>query len=53
MKGKEIRYSILRGDFEDRLREKLLELFDFSTPFRPCEDHEPCDFCDFKSICRR
>ena len=53
LKDREIRYSLLREDFEQRLREKLLELFDFSTPFRPCEDREICRYCDFKSICRR
>lgn len=49
----QVRYSTSRDDFEQRLREKLLELFDFSTPFLPCEDLETCRFCDFKSICRR
>lgn len=46
-------YSTSREGFEQRLRERLLELFDFATPFRPCEDVETCRFCDFKSICRR
>lgn len=51
--GSSVRYSTSRVDFEQRLREKLLELFDFDTPFRPCEELEPCRFCDFKTICRR
>ncbi len=49
----QVRYSTSREGFEQRLRNCLLELFDFETPFRPCEDVETCRFCDFKSICRR
>lgn len=49
----EVRYSACGEAFEAVLREKLRELFDFDTPFRPCEEQELCLHCDFKTICRR
>lgn len=50
---KRISYLTCREGFEHRMREKLSELFDYNTPFRPCEDVEQCTYCDFKTICRR
>ncbi len=49
----DVRYSACGRDFEAALREKLRELFDPNTPFRPCEEPELCTYCDFKAICRR
>ncbi len=49
----DVRYSNYRNAFEEALRCKLTELFDFTVPFRPCEEPELCMFCDFKAICRR
>ncbi len=48
-----VRYSDLRIDFENRMRTKLLELFNYDEPFRGCDDVEQCLFCDFKALCRR
>ncbi len=48
-----LNYAAVADTFEERLRQKLAELFDFELPFRPCEDVEQCRFCDFKPICRR
>jgi len=53
MKENEVRYSNYRDAFEESLRGKLSELFDFTVPFRPSEEPELCMFCDFKAICRR
>ncbi len=42
--------------FEEFLREKLCELFDFSRPFAPCDASEQemhCRYCDYRAICRR
>ena len=47
------RYSAYRTTFEERLAEKLRELFDFDRPFVQCEDETTCRYCDFREICRR
>ena len=52
-KGREVRYSLYREPFEEALKEKLRELFDPSVPFRPCAEREICQYCDFKTVCRR
>lgn len=49
----EVTYALYGEAFEQMLSEKLCELFDYQTPFRPCEDQEMCQFCDYCSICRR
>lgn len=49
-------YSHYEQPFEQCLREKLVELFDYDTPFAPCpqeERGEICTYCDYRSICRR
>ena len=46
-------YSTYATEFEEQLSRTLEELFDFSTPFRQVEDVDMCNYCDFKSICRR
>ena len=40
-------------EFEQKLREVLGSLFDLETPFTPCEDSTPCQWCDYNKICRR
>jgi len=52
-KGRAVCYSLYREPFEEALKEKLRELFDPSTPFRPCTEPEICPYCDFRTICRR
>ncbi len=39
--------------FEDLLREKLQELFNFDAPFVQTEDVTRCEFCTYKDICFR
>jgi hypothetical protein len=46
-------YSTYATEFEEQLSRTLEELFDFNTPFRQVEDVDMCNYCDFKSICRR
>lgn len=53
VKESDVRYSNYKDAFEEALRGKLAELFDFATPFRPCEEPELCRYCDFREICRR
>jgi hypothetical protein len=40
-------------DFEDELRANLRELFDPAVPFTQTPDPKPCQWCDFRTICRR
>ena len=47
------RYSDISEEFENELNNALESLFDYSTPFRQCEDVDMCTYCDFKKICRR
>ncbi len=35
------------------LQTTLASLFDFSEPFRQCEEPKTCKHCDFREICRR
>jgi len=39
--------------FEQRLMEKLTELFDQSIPFKQTTNLENCKYCSFKDICQR
>ncbi len=51
-----VRYNDYTQEFEQELRLKLDELFDFSRPFERCkmeESRENCMYCDFKTICKR
>ena len=47
------RYAAWSGEFEERVRQTLAELFDPAVPFRQCDDAETCRYCDFNAICRR
>lgn len=52
----EIDYGSYAADFETALRGKLSELFDASTPFVQCpaeEADKTCQYCQYKSICKR
>ena len=46
-------YSAYRLEFEREIERLLSELFDFSTPFRCCEDARTCTYCDYRSVCNR
>ncbi len=39
--------------FEESLRADLAGLFDPDVPFTQCADTRPCEWCDFRVICRR
>jgi RecB family exonuclease len=41
------------ADFEDTLRATLATLFDPAVPFAQTPDPKPCEWCDFRTICRR
>lgn len=48
--------SLFMEDFEQRLRVVFQELFNPNVPFRQCPAEEAdknCQYCDFKTICRR
>lgn len=56
LKGDTLDYTHCSEEFEALLREKLEELFDLSHEFERCEantNHSPCQYCDYKSICKR
>ncbi len=46
-------YADYREEFETQLRTLLEELFDAERPFVQAADSKPCQYCDFKAICRR
>ena len=52
----EIDYATYAQEFESMLGEKLKELFNLDIPFRRCDEQETeniCEYCDFKTICKR
>ena len=56
LEGESFDYSLYGEEFESLLRAKLEELFDLSSNFECCEadtNHSPCQYCDYKSICKR
>lgn len=49
-------YESYAEEFEQRLRNTLRELFDTETPFRQCAEEEAsevCQYCNFKTLCKR
>lgn len=55
-RDEEVSYALYGEKFEELLREKLKELFDWEIPFRPCSEQESdtiCNYCDFRTLCRR
>ena len=42
-----------KGQFEQRLAQKLNELFDSSIPFIQTTNLDACKYCPFKGICQR
>lgn len=42
-----------KSRFEQRLKEKLTELFDQTIPFKQTSNLENCKYCSFKGICQR
>ncbi len=56
LNGEEFDYTRCGEEFETLLRDKLEELFDLSRKFECCaadSNHSPCQYCDYKSICKR
>ena len=50
----EVDYLSHAEEFEQRLKDKLLELFNPDIPFTQCDKKEnACKYCDFKTICNR
>lgn len=52
----EMDYATYAEEFEQNLKDKLNELFDFELPFRRCDEQEAeniCKYCDFKTLCKR
>jgi RecB family exonuclease len=41
------------AEFEEELRANLSELFDTSVPFVQTPDVKKCEWCDFRTVCRR
>lgn len=49
-------YSSYAKEFEEKLRQKLDELFNTELPFERCsleESKNICKYCDYKKICKR
>lgn len=46
-------YAEYRAAFEDEIRKRLVRLFDFSVPFKGCDETHTCTYCDYRSICNR
>ena len=53
--GDNVLYTEYASEFESLLQAKLRELFDFNMPFMRCDisDNKSCEYCDFKTICKR
>lgn len=47
------RYTHYAARFEECLRTTLAEMYDPAVPFRQCADADTCQFCDFRTICKR
>ncbi|MCR5820561.1 MAG: PD-(D/E)XK nuclease family protein [Bacteroidaceae bacterium] len=43
----------IAGEFNERLCQRIADLFDPSQPFTRCQTADPCKFCDFASMCNR
>lgn len=46
-------FAPYRDPLQAYLQTTLASLFDFSEPFRQCDDRSVCEYCDFREICRR
>ena len=46
-------YSEYAAEFERHLSDTLREMFDPDTSFSQCDDEKPCQWCDYKNICKR
>ena len=42
-----------QDSFENLLTEKLEDIFDETTPFKPTEDRRTCTLCPYKALCGR
>lgn len=46
-------YATVAGEFGEKLKVCLSEIFDPTIPFRCTNDTDKCAYCDFKQICNR
>ncbi len=46
-------YAELKNEFEEGLRQILVDLFDEAQPFVQTENEEQCSYCPYKVICNR
>ncbi len=46
-------YDIVKEDFENKLNDCIMELFDEKINFEQTQVIEHCTYCNFKSICKR
>ena len=46
-------YSQIADKFEEKVTQKLTEMFDRETPFKQREGEKGCKYCDFLSICNK
>ncbi|NDV82737.1 PD-(D/E)XK nuclease family protein [Bacteroides sp. 51] len=46
-------FAFFEDEFRQRLQELLEEIYDPTVSFNQTEDTKLCEFCDYKSICKR
>ena len=46
-------YNSIAGEYEDKFRILLEEIFDPTIPFKQCSSAKKCEYCSFKNICGR
>ncbi|NPA36863.1 MAG: DUF2800 domain-containing protein [Chlorobi bacterium] len=51
--AKEIYFNEVESEFVKNMKLLLSEIFDPSVPFEQVSDKKKCDYCPYKSICRR
>lgn len=46
-------FAFFEDDFRERLQKLLQEIYDPSIPFNQTENIKRCEYCDYKSLCKR
>lgn len=46
-------FAVLEEEFREALYDLLQEIFDPEAPFTPTEDKKKCEYCAYRTICRR
>ncbi|ADV44474.1 PD-(D/E)XK nuclease family protein [Bacteroides helcogenes] len=46
-------FALHEDEFRERLQTLLREIYSRETPFDQTEDTKQCEFCDFRSLCKR